>query len=134
MAYRTRPNERFAWLIDNDGTNGERLGIIVYRSSTETNNKEGLYDTYDSDNVTNGLRIRYHAKYPSVSSLSDDLSTSAYVDTGLHPAIVDYVKFRLEEDQGNLEKAQYFYAKYEAGIKSFPHRKSGHRSLSVPRL
>ncbi len=134
MAYRTRPNDRFAWFINNDGTNGERIAIVVYRASTETNNREGKYDTYDNENVTNGLRIHYHAKYPSVSSLSSDLSTSSYVDTGLHPSIVDYVKFRLEEDMGNLEKAQYFYAKYESSIKSFPHRKSGHRSLSVPKL
>ena len=134
MAYRTRPNDRFAWFIDNNGTNGERIAIVVYRSSTETNNKAGMYDTYDSDNVTDGLRIHYHAKYPSVSALANDLSTSSYVDTGLHPAIVDYVKFRLEEDMGNLDKAQYFFAKYEAAIKSFPHRKSGHRSLSVPKL
>ena len=134
MAYRTRPNERFAWHLNNDGTNGERLALIVNRSSTETNNKEGSYDTYDSDNVTNGLRIVYHAKYPSVSAVTDDLSTSIYLDTGLHTALLDYVKFRMEEDAGNIEKAQYFFAKYDSAIKTYPHRKTGIRSLSVPRL
>ena len=73
MAYRTRPNEKFAWYLDNDGTNGERIAILVNRRSTDTHNKEGVYDTYDSDNVTNGIRIIYHAKYPSVSAITDDL-------------------------------------------------------------
>ena len=48
--------------------------------------------------------------------------------------IIDYIKSRLLEDTGDLQRASYYRNKYERTIKQYPHRKSGVRSLSVPRL
>ena len=49
-------------------------------------------------------------------------------------ALLCYVKARLYDDQGDIQKAQYFRQMYEKSIKKYPSRKSGVRQLSVPRL
>ena len=38
------------------------------------------------------------------------------------------------EDTGDIQKAQYFKALYDKMVKQYPLRKSGVRSLAVPRL
>ena len=53
---------------------------------------------------------------------------------GLHKTLVCYVKYRMLEDGGDLQKAQYYKAMFESMVKKFPSRKSGVRFLSVPRL
>ena len=49
-------------------------------------------------------------------------------------ALLCYVKARLYEDQGDMQKSQYFRQMHEKAIKQYPSRKSGVRQLSVPRL
>ena len=133
MAKRNFPNDYFAWYNDDD-----RLAIVSrvlsndVSDSTETSRDK--YDTYTDSSVTNGIRIHYHAKYGQVSQITDDLRTDSGVDTSLHPAIIDYVKSRLLEDAGDLQRAGYYKSKYERTIKQYPHRKSGVRVLSVPHL
>ena len=133
MAKRNFPNDYFAWYNDDD-----RLAVVArvlsndVSDSTETSTD--TYDTYTGSNISNGLRIHYHAKYGKVSQITDDLRTDSGVDTSLQPAIIDYVKSRLLEDAGDLQRAAYYKAKYERTIKQYPHRKSGVRVLSVPRL
>ena len=133
MAKRNFPNDYFAWYNDDD-----RLAIVArvlsndVSDSTETSREK--YDTYTDSSVTNGLRIHYHAKYGQVSQITDDLRTDSGVDTSLHPAIIDYIKGRLLEDVGDLQRAAYYRAKYEKTVKQYPHRKSGDRALAVPHL
>ena len=130
---RNFPNDYFAWYNDDD-----RLAIVArvlsndVSDSTETSRDK--YDTYTDSSVTNGIRIHYHAKYGQISQITDDLRTDSGVDTSLHPAIIDYVKSRLLEDAGDLQRAGYYKSKYERTIKQYPHRKSGVRALSVPHL
>tara|TARA_R100000700_G_scaffold40217_2_gene55199 strand:+ start:2204 stop:2611 length:408 start_codon:yes stop_codon:yes gene_type:complete len=130
---RNFPNDYFAWYNDDD-----RLAIVArvlsndVSDSTETTREK--YDTYTDSSVTNGLRIHYHAKYGQVSQITDDLRTDSGLDTSLHPALIDYIKGRLLEDAGDLQRASYYRAKYEKTIKQYPHRKSGVRVLSVPRI
>ena len=130
---RNFPNDYFAWYNDDD-----RLAIVSkvltndVSDSTETTLDK--YDTYTDSSVTNGIRIHFHAKYGQVSQITDDLRADSSVDISLHPAIIDYVKSRLLEDAGDLQRAAYYKAKYERTIKQYPHRKSGIRTLSVPRL
>ena len=143
MALRDKPNNKFGWFLDNETQHGARICILVDRASTDTTNREGNYDTYNDTSVTKGIRIHYHAKYPEVNALGDDFSgfhsTSTYadrsfIDTGLHPAILDYVKARISEDNGEFDKAQFFMARYKDKVHKYPHRKSGARTLSVPRI
>ena len=140
MALKDKPNSKFGWFLDNETHHGSRICILVDRASTDTTNREGNYDTYNETSVTDGIRIHYHAKYPEVDALTDNLANfgtatnSSYVDTGLHPSILDYVKARIEEDNGDPQKAMFFMNKYKDKIHKYPHRKSGARRLSVPRI
>tara|TARA_Y100001937_G_scaffold109758_1_gene154763 strand:- start:1887 stop:2288 length:402 start_codon:yes stop_codon:yes gene_type:complete len=133
MAKRDFPNDYFAWYNDDD-----RLGVLCQVVSNDVSDTaqtiQDKYDTYTGTSVTNGLRIHFHAKYGQVSQLTDDLRADSGVDTSLHPAIIDYVKSRLLEDMGDLQRAAYYKSKYERTIKQYPHRKSGIRALSVPKL
>tara|TARA_R100000781_G_scaffold84935_1_gene52319 strand:+ start:885 stop:1292 length:408 start_codon:yes stop_codon:yes gene_type:complete len=128
---RTYPNDYFAWYNDDN-----RIGIVNKVTSTDDNEgfKSGEYDTYSDSTVTAGLKIHYHSKYPIVDKIDDDLYKDIKLDSGLHPAIVCYLKARLFEDVGDIQKSQYFRVMYEKMMKQYPSRKSGVRSLAVPRL
>ena len=52
----------------------------------------------------------------------------------MHVHVLEYVKSRILEDQGNLEQAGFFKQKYENGVMKKPTRKSGVRVLLVPEL
>ena len=90
--------------------------------------------TFTSLFIDNGLRITYTAKYGTIDAQTEDLKTEAGLDSGLHPALVCYIKGRMFEDMGDLQKAQYFNKMYDKMVKQYPLRKSGVRALSVPRL
>ena len=99
-------------------------------SSSETNET----GTFTSLFIDNGLRITYRAKYGTIDAQTEDLKTDAGLDSGLHPAVVCYIKGRMFEDAGDLQRAQYFRAMYDKMVKQYPLRKSGVRTLAVPRL
>ena len=127
---RTYPNNYFAWYNDDN-----RVAIVCEDTTVTSGERtKEKYDTYQGDDVTNGLRISYHSKYETIDAQSEDLKTTAGLDSGLHPAVVCYIKSRMFEDIGDLEKAQYFRTMYTKMIKQYPMRKSGVRALSVPRL
>ena len=127
---RTYPNNYFAWYNDDN-----RIAIVCEdTTATSGERTKEKYDTYQGDDVTNGLRISYHSKYETIDAQSEDLKTTAGLDSGLHPAVVCYIKSRMFEDMGDLEKAQYFKKMYDKMIKQYPLRKTGVRHLSVPRL
>ena len=129
---RTFPNQYFAWY--NDDKRLAVLALDLTTDSTESTNEP--YDTFQDTTVSNGLRITYHSKYETISTsnLTGEMSTTHGLDTGMQNALLCYVKARLFEDQGDLQKSQYFRQMYEKSIKQYPSRKSGVRQLSVPRL
>ena len=133
MAKRDYPSNYFAWYNDD-----RRVAILeLDTTSTSGEKTKEKYDTYQSDSdVANGLRITYHSKYEAVSTsnLTSQMSTGLGIDTGLQECIASYVKARLYEDMGDLQKAQYFRAMYEKELKKYPSRKSGVRALSVPHM
>jgi len=90
--------------------------------------------TFTSLFIENGLRITYTAKYGTIDAQTEDLKTNAGLDSGLHPAVVCYLKARMFEDMGDIQRAQYFKGMYDKMVKQYPLRKSGVRTLSVPRL
>ena len=130
MAKRNYPNDYFAWYNDD-----KRLAVLCLdTTSTSGERTKEKYDTYQDADVTNGLRLTYHSKYEAVttSSLTSELSTTNGVDTGMQECIVSFVKARLFEDSGDMQKAQYYRQMYEKELKLYPSRKSGVRVLSVP--
>jgi|TARA_R110002074_G_scaffold7799_1_gene32951 hypothetical protein len=90
--------------------------------------------TWTSLFIDKGLRITYKSKYSTIDAQTEDLKTEAGLDSGLHPAVVCYLKARMFEDMGDIQKAQYFKGMYDKMVKQYPLRKSGVRALSVPRL
>ena len=127
---RSFPNDYFAWYNDDN-----RLAVVCrVLSSDSTATVDDKFDTYTGDDVTSGIRMHYHAKYTPVTSLTQDLTSNSGLDSGLHSALVDYVKSRLLEDAGDLQRASYFKAKYDKHIKQYPHRKTGVRQLAVTKL
>jgi len=128
---RTYPNDYFAWYNDDDSL------AIVWRSlvtDSDEGTKAGEFDTYTGEDVTNGIRVTYHGHYsPINSNLTQDMKGTG-LDSGLMPALVCYVKSRLYEDLGDFQKAIYFKQMFTKRIQQYPLRKSGVRTLSVPRL
>ena len=130
MAKRDYPNTYFAWY--NDET---RLAIVALdTTSTSGERTNEKYDSYQGDDVTEGIRLVCTAKYETIDAVTDDLKDDGGLDSGLHPAMVCYLKSRLSEDGGDLQKAQYYLQMYDKKIKQYPLRKSGVRNLSVPKL
>ena len=130
MANRTYPNNYFAWYNDDD-----RLAILCQNTtSTSGERTSEKYDTYQDSSVTNGIRLTYHSKYETASAVTEDLKSDLGIDSGLHKYVLDYIKCRIYENMGRMQEAQYHMNMYRAGIKRWPHRKSGVRFLSVPRV
>ena len=104
--------------------------FTMTRSTSDSNTNET--GTFTSLFVNDGLRITCHAKYETIDAVTDDLKTDGKLDSGLHPMVVCYIKARLYEDSGDIQKAQYFMQMYEKNMKQYPLRKSGVRQLAVP--
>jgi len=127
---RTYPNNYFTWYND-DG----RLAILCQdTTSTSAERTVEKYDSYQGDDVTAGIRITYKSKYAPVTAATEDLKQKTGLDSGLHTAVLCYIKARMFEDSGDLQRAQYFRAMFDKMIKQYPLRKSGVRTLAVPRL
>ena len=128
---RAYPNNYFAWYNDD-----ERLAIVNLITNTDDSSgtTSGEYDTYSGSDVGDGIRIAYHGKYPDVEDMDDDLFSDIGLDSGLHASIVCYVKYRIFEDKGDMQKASYFRKMFLDMFNKYPLRKSGVRRLSVPRM
>lgn len=112
-------------------------------SATNSTSDEGASDNsvqFTSLFVDNGLRYTYRAKYTAITAQIDDaqlpvdLKTASGLDSGLHPMVLCYVKARLFEDAGDIERASYYRRMFESGVHKYPLRKSGVRALAVPRI
>ena len=130
MAKRDYPNTYFAWFNDEN-----RIAILAEdTTSTSGERTKERYDTYQGADVTGGLRITFHAKYQTIDAVSDDLKTDGGLDSGMHVSVLCYLKARMFEDSGDIQKGQYYRQMYERMVKQYPLRKTGGRFLSVPRL
>ena len=103
------------WFIDE-----ERVGIVEKETSEDSTGK--MLTEYKSPTISigMGLRIRYKANYRPVDKSGQDLDTYSNLHESLHPALVCYVKSRMYEDAGDMEKSQYFRSMYEVAIRKFP--------------
>ena len=127
---RTFPNNYFVYYNDDNS-----LAILCQdTTSTSAERTSEKFDTYQGDDVTAGIRITYKSKYGTIDDVTEDLKTTAGLDSGLHPSVLCYIKARMFEDAGDLQRAQYFRAMFDKMIKQYPLRKSGVRTLAVPRL
>ena len=130
---RSYPNSYFSWYNDDD-----RVAIVwrVFTNDSTTDNTTStdVFDTYSGADVANGLRITYHSRYGEAKNIEDDLKKDLGLDVGMHKCLVCYIKYRIFEDMGDMQKAQYFRQMYEKDMKQYPLRKSGVRQLAVPHM
>ena len=131
MALRDKPNDYFAWYNDDD-----RLAIVVRPINTDDAKgvTAGEFDTYTGDTVEDGIRITYHGHYSPINSDLEQVMKDTGLEAGLMPSLVCYIKSRLYEDLGDFQKAMYFKQMFTRVMNQYPLRKSGIRTLSVPRL
>ena len=113
---------------------GNANTFTIAATNSESNEGAASGVTWTSLFIDNGLRVTYTAKYGTIDAQTDDLKTDGGLDSGMHPCVLSYVKARLYEDIGDLEKAQYYRTMYDKMVKQYPLRKSGIRALSIPRL
>ena len=131
MAKRDTPNNYYAWYNADD-----RLAIVE-RQTNSTDAKgitAGEYDTYTSSTVNDWIKMTIHSKYETASNLTDDLQTTCGLNESMHVHVLEYVKSRILEDMGDLEKSAFFRNKYDTGVMKKTTRKSGVRALLVPGL
>ena len=130
---RSYQNNYFSWYNDDD-----KIAIICRTSTnddtTDNTASRDIYDTYSDSTVSSGIRISYHGRYKTANNVEDDLKKDLGLDVGLHKSIVCYLKYRMYEDMGDVQKAQYYKGMFDKMVKQFPSRKSGLRFLSVPRM
>ena len=94
----------------------------------------GETGTWSTTNLVNGIRITFHSKYEEITAVTNDLKTHAGLDSSLHNALLCYIKSRLFEDTGDVQRAQYFRQMYEQKVRKHRGRRSGIRALAVGRL
>ena len=107
--------KKFLWFIDE-----ERIGIVQKNESEDSTGKVLKEFKSPTISIGMGLRIRYKSNYRPVDKSDQDLDGHSNLHESLHPALVCYVKSRLYEDAGDMEKAQYFRQMYEVKIRKFP--------------
>ena len=132
-SYRAFPNDYFAWF-----TEGEDLVLVVRRGADDSASSDDLdtlstftYDTYNGDDVVDGVLITYKGKYSHVvdTQLESDLRDSTGLPEALHPSVLDCVKYRLKEDKGDMQSAMYFKQKFDQFVKKYPYSKDGARRI-----
>ena len=137
-SYRAFPNDYFAWF-----TEGEDLVVVVKRGADDSSSSDSLdtlttysYDTYNGDDVTDGVLITYKGKYNHVSDtqLEMDLRDTTGLPEALHPSVLDCIKYRLKEDKGDLQTAMYYKQKFDQFVKKYPYSKDGVRRILTTRV
>ena len=103
----------------------ERLALV--KQSKISGEFDSINETVTANN--NYLQIYYHAKYNNVNNLEQHINNDIGLPSGLHTAIVYYVKYRLAEDDNDLRLAGYYWKKFTIKIKQHPYRKSGVRGI-----
>ena len=104
---------------------------FTFSSSSSQTNQTGKFVVKF---INDGVRITYISKYEAATAITHDLLSDLGVDTGMQISLVYYVKARLYEDIGDMEKAGYFRKLFYREMKQYPSKRTGVRILSVPNL
>ena len=105
--------------------------VFTFSHSGSTSDETGSWSSLFLDQ---GLRITYKSKYETVTAVTEDLDTDIGLDSSLHPALINYLKFRLNDDSGAMDKVSHYKALYDNEVMKQKSRKSGVRGLAVPEM
>ena len=100
---------------------GGNIGIL------EQNVETGKYDS-PTTNITNGLMIRF----TTMPSLPTDESSTLDVDELLAIALVDYVKAKIFEQQGDYDKRQFHMREFKKHVMQHQKNKNGGAKIIIP--
>ena len=93
----------------------------------EQNQTTGKWDSPTST-ITNGLLIRF-TKLPTLpTSESSDIP----MDEGLSLALVEYVKAKIFEQQGDYEKRQFHMREFKKKVMQYQKNKNGGAKIIIP--
>jgi len=84
-----------------------------------------------NEDIDHRMVVHYHQRYTKITSLENDINTTIGLKYGLHLALLDYVRMRLEEDMGDHNKSNYYFARFRDRIKKYPYRKAGVRGIQT---
>jgi len=73
--------------------------------------------------------IHYHQRYVKVINLEQDINVDIGLKYGLHLALLDYIRMRLEEDNSDLQRSNYYFGRFTNRIKKYPYRKAAVRGI-----
>ena len=111
-----------------------RIAIVEKNASGDTTGEWKSIQT----TVTNGdegtdhrMVIHYHQRYTKITDLENDINTDIGLKYGLHLALLDYVRMRLDEDLGDHQKSSYYLSRFRDRIKKYPYRKAGVRGIQT---
>jgi hypothetical protein len=100
---------------------GGNIGILEQDINT------GKWDSPTS-NVTNGLLIRF-SKVPDTPASE---SANIPMDEGLALALVDYVKAKFFEQQGDYDKRQFHMREFKKRVMQHQKNKNGGAKIIIP--
>ena len=110
--------------------NGTRYGYYVEGGNIailEQNVETGKFDSVES-NITNGLLVRY-TKVPNAPV---DESSILPLDESLALALVDYVKAKQFEQQGDYEKRQFHMREFLKKVMQYQKNRNGGPKIIIP--
>jgi len=82
------------------------------------------------DDNTKRLQIHAHSRFAEVTALHQDINKTIGLKYGLHLALNDYLRYRLEEDNGDFQKSSYYLSRFRERIKKYPYRRSAVRGIA----
>lgn len=100
---------------------GGNIGIL------EQNVETGKWDSPTSD-ITNGLMIRFTKVPTAPTSESADIP----MDEGLALALVDYVKAKIFEQQGDYDKRQFHMREFKKRVMQHQKNRNGGAKIIIP--
>jgi len=107
---------RYAYYVE-----GGNIGIL------EENIDTGKWDS-PTKSITNGILIRF-TKIPTAPT---DESSTIPVDEGLALALVDYVKAKIFEQQGDYEKRMFHMREFKKQVMQHQKNRNGGPKIIVP--
>ena len=107
---------RYAYYVE-----GGNIGIL------EENINTGKFDSPTSD-IANGLLIRFTKMPTAPASESADIP----MDEGLALALVDYVKAKIFEQQGDYDKRQFHMREFKKRVMQHQKNRNGGAKIIIP--
>ena len=110
-----------------------RIAIVEANNGEWKSIQTSITNSSD-ESLDQRMVIHYHQRYVRVSNLEQDINVDIGLKYGLHLALLDYVRMRLEEDGNDLQRSNYYFGRFNNRIKRYPYRKAAVRGIQMYNL